>query len=240
MANMLSSAGMMNKIAVASLFLLLFVGGCIAPDLLPVASFTMSLDSGQSPLTVTFDASGSQSPNGPITEYAWFFGDGSAGIGMTVAHSYQTDEERIFTVTLQIIDYLGERASVTDEVTVQAPAGDSGEPSVKFVWPFHYNASGDDAANLNDEYFTLQNTGDEAIDLSGWTVENERGISFRIPNGVVLAANAMITIHSGSGQNTASVLYWNSFEPIWNNTTDLAILRDTEEKIVDHYAYHSC
>ncbi len=237
---MLSSVGMTNKIAIASLFLLLFVCGCIAPDLLPVASFTLSPDSGQSPLTVTFDASGSQSPNGAIAEYAWYFGDGSAGTGMIVAHSYQTDEERTFTVTLQIIDHLGERASMTDEVTVQAPAEGSGELSVEFVWPFHYDATGDDAVNLNDEYFTLQNKGDEGIDLSGWTVENERGVSFRIPTGVRLAPNAMITIHSGSGQNTASILYWNSFEPIWNDTTDLAILRNAEGEVVDHYAYSSC
>jgi PKD repeat protein len=227
---------MMKKriLAFSGMVILLLITGCAPRPLLPIADFTASPATGISPLVVTFDASGSQSPNGPITEYAWFFGDGSAGIGVTVAHLYQTDEERIFTVTLQIIDHLGERASMTDEVTVHAPAEDSGEPSVEFVWPFHYNASGDDAANLNDEYFTLQNTGDEAIDLSGWTVENERGVSFRIPNGIVLAPNAMITIHSGSGRDTASVLYWNASEPVWNNTYDLAVLRDAEGKIVDY------
>ncbi len=224
----------------SGMVILLLITGCAPRPLLPIADFTASPTTGISPLVVTFDASGSQSPNGPITEYAWFFGDGSAGVGKIVAHSYQTDEERIFTVTLRIIDYLGERASMTGEVTVQAPAEHPEEPSVEFVWPFHYNASGDDATNLNDEYFTLQNAGDEAIDLSGWTMENERGVSFRIPNGIVLAANAMITIHSGSGQNTASTLYWNASEPIWNNTYDLAVLRDAEGKIIDHYAYNSC
>ena len=99
--------------------------------------------------------------------------------------------------------------------------------------------SGDDAANLNDEYFALQNTGDEAIDLSGWTVGNERGATYRIPNGVSLAPNAVITIHSGSGQNTASVLYWNASEPMWNDY-DLAILRDATGMIIDHYFIQAC
>ena len=86
---------------------------------------------------------------------------------MTPAHSYQTDVERTFTVTLEITDHLGRQASVTAEITVQAPSSETDTTAVKFVWPFHYDASGDDAANLNDEYFTLQNTGDETIDLDG-------------------------------------------------------------------------
>ena len=216
------------------------MGGCVTPALLPVASFTATPDSGQSPLTVTFDASGSQSPNVTIAEYVWDFGDGSAGLGMIVAHSYQTNEERTFTVLLQIADHLGERASMTDEVTVQAPASSSAEPSIEFVWPFHHDASGDDAANLNDEYFTLQNTGDAAADLSGWTVENDLGVSFRLPNGVTLAPNAAITIHSGSGQNTATVLYWNASEPVWNSNGDFAILRDAQGEILTIYAITSC
>ena len=216
------------------------MGGCVAPALLPVASFTLSPDSGLSPLAVTLNASGSQSPNRVIAEYAWDFGDGSTGLGMIVAHSYQTIEERTFTVTLEITDHLGERASITDEVTVQAPANSSWEPSIEFVWPFHHDASGDDAANLNDEYCTLQNTGDTTVDLSRWTVENERGVVFRIPNGVTLAPNAVITIHSGSGQNTANVLYWNASEPVWNSNGDLATLRNAQGAIIDFYSITSC
>ncbi len=159
---------------------------------------------------------------------------------MTPAHSYQTDVERTFTVTLEITDHLGRQASVTAEITVQAPSSETDTTAVKFVWPFHYDASGDNAANLNDEYFTLQNTGDETIDLSGWTVENERGVPFRIPDSVMLAPNAVVYIHSGSGRNTASILYWNASEPIWSNTYDLAILRDAEGTMIDYYAYNSC
>lgn len=237
---MLSVMTRRRTLAISCLAMGLMMGGCVAPDLLPMAAFTFSPMSGESPLTVIFNASGSQSPDGVITEFSWDFGDGTTGQGKITAHSYLTDVERTFTVTLQITDHLGKQASVSAEVTVEAPSSETDDVSVEFVWPFHYDASGDDAANLNDEYFTLQNTSGETIDLSGWTVENERGVAFRIPNGVMLTPNAMITIHSGSGQNTGSVLYWNAFEPIWNNTTDLAILRNAEGAILDYYSYYSC
>ena len=211
----------------------------MTPALLPVAAFTYSPISGDSPLVVTFNASGSQAPDGVITEFLWDFGDGAAGQGKITAHSYQADVGSTFTVTLQITDHLGQQSSSTAEVAVLAQSDEVVDTSIEFVWPFHYDASGDDAANLNDEYFTLQNTGDEAIDLSGWTVGNERGATYRIPNGVSLAPNAVITIHSGSGQNTASVLYWSAFEPMWNDY-DLAILRDATGVIIDHYFIQAC
>jgi len=193
----------------------------VAPDLLPIADFTASPTTGISSFVVTFNASASQAPNGVIVEYSWDFGDDTTGSGITVGHKYQTDVGRTFAVVLQITDHLGQQATATSEISVLAPVDDEDQASVEFIWPFHYDASGDDAANLNDEYFALQNTGDEAIDLSGWTVGNERGATYRIPNGVSLAPNAVITIHSGSGQNTASVLYWNASEPMWNDYRSL-------------------
>ncbi len=52
----------------------------------PVASFTNSTPSGDVPLTVNFDASGS---TGPIDSFSWNFGDGAVGSGATVQHVYQ-------------------------------------------------------------------------------------------------------------------------------------------------------
>jgi len=227
-------------LALMSLSIGLLMGGCVAPALLPVAKFTHSPTSGESPLIVTFDASGSQAPNGTIVDYHWDFGDETTGGGMIAAHSYQTDVEDTYTVTLQITDHLEQQASVSAEITVQAPTIETKDAAVEFVWPFHHDASGDDEANLNDEYFTLQNKGDEIVDLSGWTVENERGLAFRIPNGVSLAPNAVIYVHSGSGSNTTGILYWHASEPVWNDTSDLAVLRDAEGTIVDHHFVASC
>jgi hypothetical protein len=218
------------------------LGGCVTTALLlPTAVFTFSPTSGESPLNVLFDASDSQAaPGGTIVEFAWDFGDGTAGQGKITSHSYETAVEQVFQVMLRVTDSLGQQVSITAQLTVRPAVVVTREVSVEFVWPFHFDASGDDAVNLNDEYFTLQNTGDDTTDLSGWTVENERGVRFRFPNGVLLMPNAVLTVHSGSGSNTTSIFYWHSAEPIWNNDYDLAILRDSSGLIVTIYPIISC
>ena len=50
----------------------------------PVAAFTSGCDE----LACTFDASGSQDPDGDDLQYAWSFGDGDTGAGSTPGHTY--------------------------------------------------------------------------------------------------------------------------------------------------------
>jgi PKD repeat protein len=84
----------------------------------PVASFTAIPTSGNAPLTVNFDASGSSDPNGTIVSYAWAFGDGQAGAGVTPSHTYTAGGS--FTVTLTVTDDGGATASTTQVITVTA------------------------------------------------------------------------------------------------------------------------
>jgi len=56
----------------------------------PTASFTASPTSGQAPLAVSFNASGSSDSDGSITSYAWTFGDGGSSSGVTASHTYPT------------------------------------------------------------------------------------------------------------------------------------------------------
>ncbi|WP_135306407.1 lamin tail domain-containing protein [Haloarcula amylovorans] len=86
------------------------------------------------------------------------------------------------------------------------------------------DAAGDDRSNLNDEYVVLRNDGQTAIDISGWTVADKAGHSYTVPKGVTLEEGSTITIHTGSGQNTATDLYWNAGSPIWNNGGDTVIV----------------
>ncbi len=69
-----------------------------AVDLPPVASFT----AGCSFQLCNFDASASTDPDGPIASYAWTFGDGTAGTGVTTPHTYGASGA--FTVTLTVDD----------------------------------------------------------------------------------------------------------------------------------------
>ncbi len=224
----------------ALLALLAAAGGCLLPDSALVALFTAHPTQGRSPLDVTFDASASYAEDAAVIAYDWAFGDGENGVGVATAHRYTTDVERIYTVTLTVTDSAARQAQETHTVTVSPPEPAPPSPTIEFIWPFHYDAYGEDAANLNDEYFTLENTGTETVDLTGWSVSNEGGDTFRFPDGFTLAPGAIVMIHSGAGSDSAEILYWDAAEPVWNNTTDIAILYDAGGDIVDVYAYASC
>ena len=224
----------------SELFAVLLVSGCFGPNDLPVALFTLDPEFGESPLVVRFDASSSFDPDGAIVRYDWAFGDGATGTGRSPVHTYAVESEATFTVRLTVTDHDGNQASVTRTVAVHPPPPPADATRVEFVWPLHYDADGDDAVNLNDEYFTLENTGTAPVDLGGWIVSNERGEVFRFPDGYVLTVGAVVFVHSGAGIDAGNVLYWNAVEPIWNDDSDIAVLSDPTGLIIDLYAYVSC
>ncbi|PAP75965.1 hypothetical protein BSZ37_05680 [Rubrivirga marina] len=86
----------------------------------PVASFTVTPDPGN-PLAFTFDASGS-TDNGTITGYAWAFGDGTMGTGLTTSYTYASGGS--YTVVLTVTD--NENATGTAQQTVSAGSPGNG------------------------------------------------------------------------------------------------------------------
>ncbi len=85
----------------------------------PTASFTAVPDSGEAPLPVAFDASGSSDADGSIASYAWDFGDGGEAIGSAPSHTYTA--AGTYTVTLTVTDDDGATAEATSTVTVIDP-----------------------------------------------------------------------------------------------------------------------
>ena len=98
-------------------------------------------------------------------------------------------------------------------------------PAALAVAEINADAEGDDRENLNDEYVVFENTGDDALDLSSWTVEDEAGRTYIFLDGTTLDSGATVTLHTGSGTDTESDLYWDSGSPIWNNGGDTVIIR---------------
>jgi PKD repeat protein len=80
----------------------------------PTAVFGARLQTAESSLRVAFDGSGSHDPQGPIASYAWDFGDGSSGIGVSPVHLYA--EPGIYTVRLTVTDSGGLTNSVSRSV----------------------------------------------------------------------------------------------------------------------------
>ncbi|WP_304412825.1 PKD domain-containing protein [Cellulomonas sp. HZM] len=81
----------------------------------PNAVFTSTT----SDLTASFDASASGDPDGTIASYAWSFGDGQTGTGVTPTHTYATAGTK--SVTLTVTDNKGATASISHDVVVTAP-----------------------------------------------------------------------------------------------------------------------
>ena len=85
----------------------------------PTAAFTASPTSGDAPLTVSFNGSGSSSPGATITNYSWSFGTSSALA--TASKTYSSPGS--FTVTLTVTDSRGQTdTSPPMTITANSPA----------------------------------------------------------------------------------------------------------------------
>ena len=155
------------------------LSGCLERG--PRADFTATPPFDYPPLNVTFDASSSTSPNGPIVDYAWDFGDGTTAGGVTVTHTYT--EKGVYTVTLEVRDAAGQTAERTKTVEAlnRAPVArftanvyttgvrqpvwfnasastDSDGEIVQYIWSFGDGETGD-GVTVQHEYQTAGGTG---------------------------------------------------------------------------------
>lgn len=91
---------------------------------LTAASFVANPDSGEVPLTVTFDASSSFDPDGEIVSYEWDFdGDGrfDDAEGEEVEHEFT--QEGTYEVTLRVTDNNGDYATTTEIIEAGSVGG---------------------------------------------------------------------------------------------------------------------
>ena len=115
------------------MLLVALLSSCSLLNQAPIVSIVASRFTGNSPLTIAFNASDSYDPDGSIVTYAWDFGDGSIDAGITTSHTFTTTTVRTFTVTLTTTDNSGGRATSTQSIEV-LPAGSSGSnpPTARF------------------------------------------------------------------------------------------------------------
>lgn len=107
-----------------------------------------------------------------------------------------------------------------------AQAASAGQIQFRLI---QYNTPGPDLpvtnAKLNQEFVTLKNTGRTSRDLTGWTVKDAVGHTYKFGH-FTLRPGWKVVIHTGSGTNTSTNRYWGRGYYVWNNTGDTAKLHN--------------
>ena len=91
-------------------------------------------------------------------------------------------------------------------------------------------------SSLNAEWIRLKNTGSKGKLLTGWTIRDTANHVYKFGT-FKLRAGKSVTIHTGSGSNTASNRYQRSGWYIWNNDGDTAKLKNKAKTTIDTCSY---
>lgn len=146
---------------------------------------------------------------------------------------YRTDLHGTVAVTSE-----GTGWDVRTDEGAPPPAGDGaagGNGTGVAIGDVQYNAPGNDNENLTEEWVEVVNGGNATVDLAGWTLSDEAGHTYAFPDGnaSTLAPDASLKVRTGSGNDTATDLYWGRDRAVWNNGGDTATLRDAAGNRVD-------
>lgn len=136
----------------------------------PVASLSVTPNSGAAPLSVTASGSASGDPDGSITSSKIDFGDGTVASGLTATHTYQNPGK--YTVTLTVTDNAGLFASTQSRITVNAGPGvviTSPQPGASLSSPVHVVASASMANPVS--YMEVLIDGNVVFSIAGSSIE---------------------------------------------------------------------
>ena len=168
------------------------VGGGGTGNLPPSASFTVSTNL----LNASFNASGSNDPDGNIVSYAWNFGDNSSGSGVTTNHAYAS--AGTYNVTLTVTDNDGATNTTSQSVSVNDGTGDVTPPVISNV----------SSASTGGRNFRISWTTDEPADsvviftgsapFSDSNLVTEHSMSFRGSRNVSYEYSVQSTDASGN------------------------------------------
>lgn len=88
--------------------------------------------------------------------------------------------------------------------------------------------------NIAEEMVIITNRG-QPVNLEGWTLSDRHDNVYTFPGILLWSNNASVRVHTGSGENTATDLYWRLNRAIWE-AGDKATLADRNGEIIAVYA----
>ena len=80
--------------------------------------------------------------------------------------------------------------------------------------------------NLNDERMVIRNDGSQEAELTGWTLTDNKGAAYTFPQ-LILHPGAEVQVHTASGKDSPTDLYWGRAAPVWTSG-ELVALYDTQ------------
>jgi micrococcal nuclease len=130
----------------------------------------------------------------------------------------------------------GDPAPAATTATGDGDDGGDGSRSLAVV-EVVADAPGNDNENLDGEYVVFENRGEVTLDLSGWTVRDEAGHEYVVPEGTTVATGGRLTLYTGSGTDGDGELYWGRSGAVWNNGGDTVTVTDEEGRTVVRESY---
>jgi alkaline phosphatase D len=176
---------------------------------------------------------------GPSLGEPWqrFFNDERGYVRCTITpEQWRTDYRVVSTVEAP-------EASVR---TIASFATDAGDPGANLIseqpeqQPIEITEiRPDQEGDLTNEFATVQNTGDTAIDMSGFVLSFEGGTFQNYTFGeFTLGAGETVTVRNGSGEDTGSTLYADFGGPALNNSDpDTVVVANDEGIVLDEASY---
>lgn len=211
--NMASLAGRIDPI---------LTPGANEPGPAPVAAIATSPSpaTGQAPLTVSFNSSGTVVSNGTGT-YSWNFGDGSTMSGAIGMHTYDTPGT--YTATLTVTDSEGLTGSATVPVTVTAPDPDPDPVVTAAITTNPSPARGD--APLTVSFSGSSSTVEDGPGTYAWNFGDgatATGVTANHTYTNVGTYTAQLTVTDTGGRSDAKTVQVNVTEPEAPNNIPVA------------------
>ena len=170
------------------------------PDASPTALAIATPMSGDAPLEVAFDGTGS-TDDIAIASYTWNFGNGDTANGATPTYIYTTPG--VYTASLTVTDDAGQTATATVEITVTAVTADAPPTAIAIATPM----SGD--APLEVAFDGTGSTDDISIASYTWDFGNGDTANGATPTYIYTTPGiytASLTVTDDAGQTATATV----------------------------------
>ena len=157
----------------------------------------------------------------------------------------QCREEEIYMRAKRLVTFLIVGGVFSLPLLKVGPAGAASVPVV-YIHEIQYSPAGSDVpvttAKLNGEWVLLTNTTGKSVTMTNWTLRDKAGHVYRFPS-FALKAHQSVEVHTGTGKNSATNLYWGHKPPsstsyVWNNSgVETAALKNASGKTIDSRSY---